>query len=113
MDEFPYHDELPAAGPWPGGKRYGYQVERLFKLRAWSDADRERAHAEGVTLPEMDTEIIESWWDGPARYWVTLEPATIDFDDPGATITHRTHTAQRWVYRTWQYVPPWRRHASG
>jgi hypothetical protein len=116
MPEFRYHDELPAFGTWPGGKRYGYHVERQYRPRTWSDGDRERAHALGITLPDRDVETYESWWDQPERVFNEIITYPQDLGagwwrDPDSTVTfeQRTITARQWRRISWSYVPPWGR----
>lgn len=112
MREFRYHDELPARDGWPGGKRYGYSVERTFQPRDWTDADREHAHGERIALPKIDLLTVETWWDQPYDVWV--EPIIDDLEvyawDVGPVVesTRRvTHTARRYAFRYWRYTPPW------
>lgn len=114
MPEFRYHDDLPARGEWPGGKRYGYAVERDFRPRVWSVGDQLRAEEAGIELPAMDMQTYESWWDQPERYITEvvthgdLEPGWWLTDAASAvTFEQRTITAKRWRFITWAYQPPW------
>lgn len=112
MPEFRYHDELPARGEWPGGKRYGYTFERELRPRVWSFADKARAEELGIELPAMDMQTYESWWDQPDHVRVELvvdDPAPALWKDYEGTFSQRTITAKRWSYTTWRWQPPWLR----
>lgn len=114
MTEYPFHDELPAQGAWTGGKRYGYRVERTYLPRDWSDLDRNRAYALGITLPAMDLQTYETWFDQPFDVTTQLIAVTTSDDWLESTYGQRTVTAKRWSFTTWRYRTPWeRRYASG
>lgn len=118
MDEYRYHDEYPARGDWPGGKRYGYTVQRGLMPRTWSDSDLERAHGLGITLPTMDLETYESWYDQSAPVITevvtdglpdsySLQRSGSSWLDYTGTFSQRTVMARRYAFRSWAYQPPW------
>lgn len=114
MSEFRYHDELPATGEWPGGKRYGYSFRREMRPRVWSDADQARAEAYGIELPAMDMQTCESWWDQPDPVMaeiITHGDIGLNWLDTPDTTTfeQRTITAKRWRVISWRWQPPWAR----
>lgn len=109
MAEHRYHDEMPAAGDWPGGTRYGYTVRREHMPRLWSDGDLERAHALGITLPRTDLQTYEQWYDQPADVRAVVDSSTLVWDETIIFI-QRTVVAKCWRKITWSYRPPWDRH---
>jgi hypothetical protein len=113
MEEFRYHDEMPATEGWPGGKRYGYHHLREYVPRAWSVAEQAVAAEHGIELPTMMWRTVEWWQDQPAPVYVLVESELLPLTDtwwpdmPVMDVTWRQRTvnAKRYGKYTWAYDP--------
>lgn len=108
--EFRHHDYQPPRDGWPGGDRFGWKRERVFTTRTFTDAERELAERWGVSLPVMDWQVRETWWDLPNRNLVRLATTPsvsfFDVDSPfGGTFSQEHHAARRYASARWERDP--------
>lgn len=110
------HDVQPADGDWPGGPRYGFTRDRVFRERRWTPEEHDRAAELGIALPEMDWRTVELWWDMPRMNTVEVErfgrdepivfsPNTLIAPTEEATFRRTVRTAKRYGITRWDTDP--------